>query len=356
MHRYQRTIALTVAVFAIALTAGSSATAQQRGTGKYEADLSWPKPLPNRWVLGGLGGVCVDAQDHVLILNRQDIVDGDLNGATLAPSIIEFDPAGNVVNSWGDPKLLDPRLHSCHFDKEGNVWIAAAPSGMIQKYTHDGSRLLLQIGKKGELDSSDGTDKGKPLNSNAAKFFMPSSIYVDRQNGDIYVSDGEGAGSNRRVAVMDKTGRFLRQWVIDDMQTVHCLTMGNDGMVYVCDRLGSAVRVYDKMGSLKRTIALPWKPVTPPADGVPKPSGGSAVAIDFSPDANQRVMFVINQNNGQVDMIERATGKNLGSFGRPGSFPGQFNQAHGIAVDGKGNVYIAENRGKRIHRFKIAAS
>ena len=356
MHLYQRTIALTVAAFAIALTAGSSATAQQRGTGKYEADPSWPKPLPNRWVLGGLGGVCVDAQDHVLILNRQDIVDGDLNGATLAPSIIEFDPAGNVVNSWGDPKLLDPRLHSCHFDKEGNVWIAAAPSGMIQKYTHDGSRLLLQIGKKGELDSSDGTDKGKPLNSNAAKFFMPSSIYVDRQSGDIYVSDGEGAGSNRRVAVMDKTGKFLRQWVIDDMQTVHCLTMGNDGMVYVCDRLGSAVRVYDKMGSLKRTIALPWKPVTPPADGVPKPSGGSAVAIDFSPDANQRVMFVINQNNGQVDMIERATGKNLGSFGRPGSFPGQFNQAHGIAVDGKGNVYIAENRGKRIHKFKIAAS
>src|SRR5476651_485028 len=80
---------------------------------RYEPDLSWPKPLPDRWVLGGLGGVCVDAKDHVLILNRQDVVDGDLNGATLAPSIIEFDPAGNVVNSWGDPKLLDPRLHSC---------------------------------------------------------------------------------------------------------------------------------------------------------------------------------------------------------------------------------------------------
>jgi len=225
---------------------------------------------------------------------------------------------------------------------------------MVQKYTHNGSRLLLQIGKKGELDSSDGTDKGKPLNSNAAKFFMPSSIYVDRQNGDVYVSDGEGTGSNRRVAVMDKTGKFLRQWVIDDMQTVHCLTMANDGMVYVCDRVGSAVRIYDKMGSLNRTIALPWKPITPPADGVPKPSGGSAVAIDFSPDANQRLMFVINQNNAQVDIIERATGKNLGSFGRPGSFPGQFNQAHGIAVDSKGNVYVAENRGKRIHKFKIA--
>ena len=33
---------------------------------------------------------------------------------------------------------------------------------------------------------------------------MPSSIYVDRENGDVYVSDGEGDGSNKRVAVMDK--------------------------------------------------------------------------------------------------------------------------------------------------------
>jgi sugar lactone lactonase YvrE len=356
MNTILKTATCVAAAFAVALVYQPLSQAQSRAP-RYEADRSWPKPLPNRWVLGGLGGVCVDGQDHVLILNRQDVVDGDLNGATLAPKIIEFDSAGNVVNSWGDAKLLDPRLHSCHFDKEGNVWIAAAPSGMVQKYTHDGSRLLLTIGKKGELDSSDGTDKGKPLNSAAAKFFMPSSIYVDRDNGDVYVSDGEGAGTNRRVAVMDKTGKFLRQWVIDDMQTVHCLTMGRDGMVYVCDRLGSAVRVYDKMGNLKRTIPVPWKPVTAPAAGAaPTQSGGSAVAIDFSADANQRTMFVINQNNGQIDMIERATGRSLGSFGRPGSFPGEFNQAHGIAVDSKGNVYVAENRGKRIHKFKIADS
>ena len=319
---------------------------------KYEADVNWPKPLPDRWVLGGLGGLCVDAQDHVLILNRQDVLEGDLNGGKLAPQMIEFDAAGNVVNSWGDPKLLDPRLHSCHFDKDGNVWIAAAPSGMVQKYTHDGKTLLLQIGKKGELDSSDGTEKGKPLNSPAAKFFMPSSIFVDRGNGDVSVSDGEGAKTNRRVAVMDKTGKFLRQWVIDDMETVHCLTMGNDGMVYVCNRLGSGIRLYDKMGALKRTIELPWTPVTPPKDGKLKQSGGSAVAIDFSPDPQQKLIFVINQNNAEIDIIDRQSGKKLSSFGRPGSFPGELNQPHGIAVDSKGNVYVDENRGKRVHKFK----
>jgi DNA-binding beta-propeller fold protein YncE len=296
--------------------------------------------------------VCVDAQGHVFILNRQDVLEGELNTGRLAPPIIEFDSEGNVVNSWGDLKRLDPRLHSCHVDKDNNFWIASAPSGMVQKYTHDGSKLLLQIGKKGVVDSSDGTIKGKPLNSNAAIFFMPSSISVDRQTGDVYVSDGEGAGSNRRIAVLDSSGKFLRQWQPDGMETVHCMAIGNDGLVYVCNRNGSRIQVYDKMGSLKRTIEVPWNPVTPPTDGKTSQFGGSTVAIDFSPDQN--LIFVINQNNAQVEIIDRASGKIIGNFGRSGSFPGQFNQPHGIAVDSKGNVYIAENRGRRVHKFKIA--
>src|SRR5438034_7474473 len=54
-----------------------------------------------------------------------------------SPPIIEFDPAGNVVNSWGDPKLLDPRLHSCRTDKDNNIWIASAPSGRSEEHTSE---------------------------------------------------------------------------------------------------------------------------------------------------------------------------------------------------------------------------
>src|SRR5262252_7291745 len=110
---------------------------KQVGAPKYEVDLSWPKPLPDRWVIGGLGGVCVDHQDHVFLLNRQDVPEGDLNAGHLAPPLIEIDTAGNLINSWGDPNLLDSRLHSCYFDKDNNAWIASAPSGMVQKYSHD---------------------------------------------------------------------------------------------------------------------------------------------------------------------------------------------------------------------------
>src|SRR5579885_3654963 len=93
-------------VIAISIFAAQFAAAQTAAP-RYEVDLSWPKPLPDRWILGGLGGVCVDAQDHVFILNRQDILPGDLDAGQVAPPIIEFDPAGNVVHSWGDLRDLD---------------------------------------------------------------------------------------------------------------------------------------------------------------------------------------------------------------------------------------------------------
>jgi sugar lactone lactonase YvrE len=303
------------AALTVVVGAGIHSSLRAQGAApRYEIDMTWPKPLPNSWVLGGLGGTCVDGRDHVFILNRQDVLEGELNAGNLAPPIIEVDPAGNVVNSWGDANLLDSRLHSCHVDKDGNIWIASAPSGMVQKYSRDGSKLLLQLGKKGVFDSSDGTVKGTPLNSNAAQFFMPSS-----------------------------------------METVHCMTMAKDGLVYVCNRDGARIQIYDKQGSLKKTIEVPWTPVTAPAGGKPKQSGGATVAIDFSRDGEQRLMFVVNQNNSQIEVLERETGKKLSSFGRVGRYPGEFDQAHGIAVDSKSNVYIAENRGRKIQRFKPVA-
>jgi hypothetical protein len=65
----------------------------ESGAPRYEVDRSWPQPLPTDACLGGLGGVCVDRQDRVLLLNRQDVVDGDLNAGQLAPPLIELDPA-----------------------------------------------------------------------------------------------------------------------------------------------------------------------------------------------------------------------------------------------------------------------
>ena len=46
-----------------------SAQAPQGPT--FEVDPLWPKPLPNRWILGHVMGVAVDSRDHVFIVHRE---------------------------------------------------------------------------------------------------------------------------------------------------------------------------------------------------------------------------------------------------------------------------------------------
>ena len=66
---------------------------------KFETDPSWPKPLPEGWITGQLGGVCVDSHDHVIVVNRGDITNEEKETSLQAPPIIMFDAAGNVVSS-----------------------------------------------------------------------------------------------------------------------------------------------------------------------------------------------------------------------------------------------------------------
>src|SRR5215471_17791315 len=303
---------------AIALGALPATIHAQANPPKYEVDPYWPKPLPNGWVTGSVGGVCADAQDHVFIVNRQNLTDNELDAGFQAPVVIEFDPDGNMVNSWGDTTLLGAGRHACYVDNDNNVWLPSNQDGIVQKFSHDGSKLLLQIGTKGIVDSSDGTVGGIALNASHTGFFRPGGIAVDQANGDVYISDGEEPGSNHRVAVFDRNGHFLRQWILkrtkteeeagagdEFMQVPHCVAIGNDGLVYVCDRRGDRVQVFDKMGKFERNIWI--KTGTP---NLPDPRG-TAWWVAFSRDPQQRYMYVVNGRNEQVHILDHETGKTL---------------------------------------------
>lgn len=333
---------------------------------KYEVDASWPKPLPDRWVTGGVGGVCVDAQDHVFILNRRDLADNDYDAGKQAPPVMEFDPQGSMVNSWGDPNVTPDTPHGCTVDRDQNIWLTGSDDGIVQKYSHDGSKLLLQIGKKGVIDSSDGTLKGKPLNSGHTAFFKPSGIAIDPQNGDVYVSDGESAGGNHRIAVFDGNGQFLRQWELERAPdetgeaftpVIHCVAMDRDGFIYACDRRGDRLQVFDKMGHFQKNIPIKFERRSEPASGPGKRSGmlGTAVWAAFSPDSAQRFIYVTNQDDEEVEILDRSSGNILSSFGRVGHQAGEFTYAHFAALDSKRNVYVTEvGVGKRVQKFKPA--
>ncbi len=189
---------------------------QETQVPKFEVDPFWPKPLPELWVTGEVGGTCVDGQDHVFVLNRDNLTSDEQRNSQPAPPVVEYDADGNIVNSWGKRIVRDgdgnslargaqdtlpKRLHACVVDPENNIWIGGNQDGIIQKYTHDGSKLLLQIGTAGQLDTSDGTPTGYAMNSSQTMLNRPASMAIDPTNGDIYVADGYG---NRRVVVFNR--------------------------------------------------------------------------------------------------------------------------------------------------------
>ena len=139
----------------------------------FEVDPFWPKPLPNKWVLGNAIGVGVDSRDHVFIVHRQDTMNEAENGAGTnppssecckgAPPVLEFDPQGNLVNSWGGPNeayVWHGSNHGISIDKNDNVCIGGNGNtdSHILKFSHDG-KLLMTIG----------TPKAVPLDSPKVK-------------------------------------------------------------------------------------------------------------------------------------------------------------------------------------------
>ena len=55
----------TVLVIVLALWLTTSAAAQEDKPPRYEVDASWPKSLPNNWLIGQIGGLAVDKHDHI---------------------------------------------------------------------------------------------------------------------------------------------------------------------------------------------------------------------------------------------------------------------------------------------------
>ena len=79
----------------------------------FAVDASWPKPLPNNWILGQVGGITVDSEGHIWVIHRPRSLTDDEKGASLtpprskccvsAPPVLEFDGEGNLLRSWGGP-------------------------------------------------------------------------------------------------------------------------------------------------------------------------------------------------------------------------------------------------------------
>ncbi len=343
-------------------------------------DVSTATGKPKPWVTGEVAGTCVDSQDHVFTVNRGNLVAPETVEAVPSPTVIEYNPAGDVVNAWGTT-ANQAQIHGCFVDYQDNIWIAGNGDGIVQKYSHDGSTLLLQIGTMGVCDNPPANTCGNsgtnPLaNMSTTLLNEPANVWVDpnpdpvtHQRGSVYIADGYG---NHRVVVFDKSGNYLRQWgyvagTVNDPQTdspggfaagdgghPHCVVGGNDGLMYVCDRADDRIEVFDKMGNLQRIINV--VPGTGQTLGIGGTAGlgtaGSAWDLRFTNDPMQTYMFEIDGGNEIMHTMDRVLGSIVANVGQPGHQAGQFTYLHSNTVDSKGNVYTGETiNGRRIQKF-----
>jgi hypothetical protein len=329
----------------------------------YVVDPTWPPTLPNDWIFGDIRGLFVDDRDHLWVIHMPSSLTPQEIGAAVkppiadccvpAPPVVEMDPEGKVLRSWGGPGegyTWFDQEHGIYIDHNGFVWTGTSNGMHVMKFTQDGKHVMT-IGTPGVNKGSNDPDH----------LGGPANFYVEPKTNEIFIADGY---INRRVVVYDATtGKYLRHWGAygkrpDDTEkykypvspqnppqqysTLHGLVGSKDGLIYVSDRRGNRIQVFRQNGEY-----LMEKFVRPETGG-----SGSGFSLQFSRDPDQSLLYLIDGTNQRVWVLRRKDLAILDRFGRPGRQSGEFIRAHMIAIDSKNRMYTGEaGNGRRIQRW-----
>jgi DNA-binding beta-propeller fold protein YncE len=359
-----KAISVSIGICLLAFVLYSPARAQTPA--EYKVDASWPKQLPNNWIMGQVGGMAVDKENHIWVLQRPSSNIKDDLGldekvsicCTSAPPVLEFDGQGNLIKSWGGPGEgydWPGTEHSIFVEQTGNVWITGngAKDRQAIKFTADG-KFLLEIGhpSAAPMDNADTSILGRP-----------AGIEVDEKAHEVYIADGY---LNRRVIVFDsENGAYKRMWGAYGnppsntnltsynpadppsqlfRNPVHCVHVSRDGFVYVCDRVNNRIQVFTKEGKFVKEIFMRKETI----------GQGSAYDLAFSHDESQTYLLVADGEDNVIWIVRRGDGTIVGTIGHAGRNAGQFHHVHEIVEDSSGNLYTGEvESGRRIQKFSL---
>jgi DNA-binding beta-propeller fold protein YncE len=123
---------------------------------------------------------------------------------------------------------------------------------------------------------------------------------------------------------------------------VHAVKLSKDNLVYVADRSNRRIQVFTPAGKYVTQVFI----------NRAGPSAGSVAGLAFSPDPQQQFLYAADYGNSHVAVLDRKSLKILYQFGTRSAKPGDFQGPHHIAVDSKGNLYVAEVApGNRAQKF-----
>jgi hypothetical protein len=337
------------------------------GVTAHAQQVQYPKPteLPNPYRLvegwptlptsmneghwGEVIRVSIDASGNIWVFNRCfNVVPAGsatcIDRGPANPPILEFDPSGKLLTSFGAGLFAYP--HAFTIDGDGNLWASDVNDeptvlGMSAKNA-DGvmmgqevlklsptGKILMVLGKEGVAGNGPDT------------FDRPTGVAI-APNGDIFVSDGHYPNeyNSGRIVKFSKDGKFIKTWghkgpEPGNFDEPHDIFIGgSQNHVYVADRRNRRIQVFDQDGNF---IAA-WTQFGQPSSVFVGKDDTLYAGVSFpDPTAKKGEMRGI--------MIGSAKDGSLKAFiPDPGDLDKVIwgTSASGVAADDKGTIYAAD--------------
>ncbi len=287
------------------------------GSGEYVYETSgedWGNLQPDATYKEATA-VVVDAKDNVFVFNRG------------THPMIVFNSDGDIQDTWGHGEFTNP--HGVTIGPDGSVYTVDNGDHTVKKFTPKGEKLSEIQAQHPAKEMS-----GDP-------FCRPAHLAIDAKTGNMLVADGY---SNARVHKYDPEGRLIMSWGESgtgpgQFNIVHNLIVDDDGLVYVADRENQRVQVFDTEGK----FVTQWNDMS------------RVAAICMDAEGDDPLIYLgeyfcgigsntMGTNLGPRVSVMNRNGDVLARVGTDsfGDEPGRFYSPHGIAVDSKGDLYVAE--------------
>ena len=272
-------------------------------------------------------------------------------GSRRAHLLNVFDAKGKLVESfeqWNDQWIKPHALLIDPNDPERHVWTGDEIGARVLKFTHDGKKLVMEVGVK-----NTGTHEGL---DDQVHFGTVSGIGFGT-NGEFYAVDSRGG----RVVKFSKDGKVLMEigkkgTGPGELRGPDSMDVDSQGRIYVVDGGGSAsearVQVFDKGGKYLKKITIY------------RPAGGEESSEETHPHTialskDERYLYVALGGPGKPSEIRTYSvddgkfGKGVSSWRRPlGGQPGTIWGLHDFTVDTDGNLYVTETYGGRAWKYR----
>jgi DNA-binding beta-propeller fold protein YncE len=287
-----------------------------RGKYRYQVVEGWGE-LPAGITYRDAAAVCVDSKDDVYVFTRG------------AHPVIVFDRSGKFLRSWGED-IGFTNAHGAAIGPDDLLYLTDDHGHTVRKCTRDG-KVLMTIGTPKVPAPA---FSGDPFNRCTHTALSP--------RGDIYVSDGY---QNARVHKYSPDGKLLFSWGEPgtdpgQFNLVHNIACDDEGWVYVADRENHRVQVFDGNGKYQTQ----WGNLARPCGlYITRAKSPLAFIGELGPETAATLTRGVPNLGPRISIVS-AQGEILAHLGTQpvGEGPGQFIAPHGIAVDSRGDIYVAE--------------